>query len=257
MHTAPFATTIARYTLLEAMRNRLAWLALFAVAGALGIAAFLHQVAIMESREVGAAVVAAILRLTGVFIVVAFVVTSMVREFNDKVLEIVLSRPVPRASYVFGKFVGFSTAAFAIAIAFALPLVLFTAGARVMPWALSLACELVVMVAVSLFCVLTLTNVVAALGAAAAFYVLSRSIGAAQVIAAAGERSAAWTDRAADWTVAAIARLLPAFDQWTQTVWLVASGPDWAALGSIVLQASVYVALILGAALFDFHRQNF
>lgn len=257
MQMAPFASTIARYTLLEAVRNRLAWLALFAAAGALGIAAFLHQVAITESREVGAAVVAAILRLTAAFLVVAFVVTSMVREFNDKVLEIVLSRPVPRASYLLGKFVGFSTAACALAVAFALPLALFASGGRLMPWALSLACELVVMVAVSLFCVLTLTNVVAALGAAAAFYLLSRSMGAAQIIAAAGESSTLWQDRAADWTVGAIAKLLPAFDQWTQTSWLVAAAPEWSTLGSIALQAGVYVALILAAALFDFHRQNF
>ena len=257
MQTAPLAATIARYTLLEAARNRLAWLALFAVAGALGVAAFLHQVAITESREIGAAVVAAILRLTAVFLVVAFVVTSMVREFNDKVLEIVLSRPVPRASYLLGKFAGFSTAACALAIAFALPLWLFVNAGRLMPWALSLAGELVVMVAVSLFCVLTLTNVVAALGAAAAFYLLSRSIGAAQIIAAAGESSSLWTDRAADWVVSIIAKLLPAFDQWTQTTWLVASAPDWSMLGSIFVQAGVYVALILAAALFDFHRQNF
>jgi ABC-type transport system involved in multi-copper enzyme maturation permease subunit len=249
--------TIARYTLLEAVRNRLAWLVLVAVAAALGIAAFLHQVAITESREVGAAVVAAILRLTAVFLVVAFVVTSMVREFNDKVLELVLSRPVSRSSYLLGKFVGFSTAACVLAIASAAPLALFVAGPRLMPWALSLAFELLVMVSVSLFCVLTLTSVVAALGAATAFYMLSRSIGAAKVIAAAGESSTVWTDRAADWTVAAIAKILPALDQWTQTSWLVAGAPDWAALGSIAVQATAYLVLILAAALFDFYRQNF
>jgi hypothetical protein len=113
------------------------------------------------------------------------------------------------------------------------------------------------MVAVSLFCVLTLTSVVAALGAAAAFYLLARSIGAARVIAAAGESSSAWTDRAADWAVGAIAKLLPSLDQWTQTAWLVAAPPDASQLGAIVVQAAVYVALVLAAALFDFHRQNF
>ncbi|MCX7891185.1 MAG: ABC transporter permease [Burkholderiales bacterium] len=257
MKTARFARTIARYTLLEALRNRLAWLALAVIGAALGVAAFLHQVTITESREVGAAVVAAMLRLAAAFLVVAFVVTSMVREFNDKVLEIVLARPVPRASYLLGKFVGFSTAALVLAVAFAAPLALFAPAARVMPWAFSLGLELVLMVAVGLFCVLTLTSVVAALAAAAGFYLLARSISAALVIAAAGEGSARWTDRVADWTVSGIARLVPALDQWTQTAWLVVAPPDWANLAGIAAQAGVYVLLIVAAALFDFYRQNF
>jgi ABC-type transport system involved in multi-copper enzyme maturation permease subunit len=233
------------------------WIAIAIVAAALGLAAFLHQVAITESRQVEATVVAAFLRLAAVFLAVAFVVTSMVRELNDKVLEIVLSHPVPRASYLLGKFVGFSAAALLLATLFSLPLLLFAPALRVLAWGTSLALELLVMTAVSLFGVLTLSQVVAALAAAAGFYILSRSIAAAQIIAASGAQSATWTDRLADRTLGAIAALLPSFDRMTRSDWLVASALDWPSLAGLAGAAIVYVTLIVAAALFDFHRQNF
>lgn len=254
---ARYSVTIAHHTLLEAARNRLLWIALAMLAAALGLAAFLHQVSITEARQVEATVVAAFLRLAAAFLVVAFVVTSMVRELNDKVLEIVLSHPVPRSSYLFGKFVGFSTAAVALATLFALPLLLFAPAPRVLAWGLSLAVELVLMAAVSLFCVLTLNQVVAALAAAAGFYILSRSIAAAQIIASAGAQSATWSERLADRTLDAIALLLPSLDLMTRSDWLVAPGFDWAQLGRLVAMATLYVTLIVAAALFDLYRKNF
>jgi ABC-type transport system involved in multi-copper enzyme maturation permease subunit len=252
-----YAITIAHHTLLEAARNRLLWIAVAMLAAALGLAAFLHQVAITEARQIEATVVAAFLRLAAVFLVVAFVVTSMVRELNDKVLEIVLSHPVPRSSYLLGKFVGFSSVAVVLAAFFALPLLLFAPLARVLAWGGSLALELVIMTAVSLFCVLTLNQVVAALAAAAGFYILSRSIAAAQIIAAGGAHSATWSDRIADGTLDAIAMLLPSLDRMTRSDWLVSAGFEWQQLGGLAAMGVVYVVLIVAAALFDFHRKNF
>jgi hypothetical protein len=43
----------------------------------------------------------------------------------------------------------------------------------------------------------------------------------------------------------------------TQTNWLLGSGPGASALGLIVGQTAVYLALICSAALFDLYRKNF
>jgi len=59
----PPALLIARAALLEARRTGLPWLALGLLAAALGLAAFLSQVALTEGRELQAAVVAALLDL--------------------------------------------------------------------------------------------------------------------------------------------------------------------------------------------------
>jgi ABC-type transport system involved in multi-copper enzyme maturation permease subunit len=148
------------------------WLVAGVLALSLGFAAFLHQVALIESAQIQSAVVGALLRACAAFLTVSFVVMSMVREFNDKVFELMLAQPWPRAAYLFGKFAGFSTAAVALALALSLPLLLFAPVDRVLAWSFSLACELVILTAASLFFVMTLTHVVPALAAVFGFYVL-------------------------------------------------------------------------------------
>jgi ABC-type transport system involved in multi-copper enzyme maturation permease subunit len=246
---------IAWATLLEAVRSRMPWLVAVLLALGFGIAGFLGQVAIIEAAETQVAIVAAVLRGAGVFLTAAFVVMSMVREANDKVLELMLAQPWPRAVYLVGKFVGFSAAAVLLAILLTLPVAWLAPASGAPAWGLSLACELVIVTAMSLFCVITLTHVVPALAAVLGFYVLARSIAALQIIATASEASVAWTDRAANWIVHAIALVLPRLDQMTQASWLV-EGPPPGAIGSALVQTVVYTLLLVAAAQFDLHRQN-
>jgi ABC-type transport system involved in multi-copper enzyme maturation permease subunit len=181
---------------------------------------------------------------------------SMVREVNDKVLELMLAQPWPRAAYLFGKFVGFSTAAVLLAAILTVPVAWLAPVAGAPLWGLSLACELVIVTAMSLFCVITLTHVVPALAAVLGFYVLARSIAALQIIATAAGASVAWTDRAATWIVQAIALVLPRLDEMTQASWLVAGPPTAGAIASVLVQTVVYTVLLVAAAQFDLHRQN-
>src|SRR5256885_10752379 len=121
----PMIASLARATLLEAVRNRLLWLGVVVVVIAFGLAQFLNQVAITESREIQTALLAAALRVAAVFMVAVFVITSMVRESSDKVTELLLSLPVRRSAYFFGKFSGYAVVAAILALLSALPLVPF------------------------------------------------------------------------------------------------------------------------------------
>lgn len=248
---------IARATLLEAARSRLIWLVAILCLLCLGLAGFIQQVAIIEAAQIQATVLAAILRAAAAFLTAAFVTMSIVREYNDKVVELMLAQPWPRGVYLAGKFVGFSTAAVALAVIVSLPLLPFAPLARLAPWTLSLGCELVIVAAMSLFCVITLAHVVPALATVLGFYVLARSIAAIQVIAAGSEASGAWAERAADAVIRAIALVLPRFDLMTRSDWLVAAMPAPTVLAGIVGQAVAYTVLLMAAAQFDLHRQNF
>jgi len=249
---------IARYTLLEALRNRLLWLALILVAAGLAFTQFLQQVAIAESNQIQVAMLAALLRTGAAFMLAGFVVTSMVREFNDKVMELILSRPIPRSSYFFGKLAGYAMVALALALIFSLPLVLFAPAPRVALWGVSLACELLIVTSVSLFCVLSLTQVLSALAAVTGFYLLARAIAALQVIAANPlSDSMVLSQQFLNLAVDAIAFLLPGLDRMTQTGWLIYSAPTAAEITSVLVQTGVYLLLLCGAALFDLQRKNF
>jgi ABC-type transport system involved in multi-copper enzyme maturation permease subunit len=251
-----FALPIARYTLLEAMRNRLVWLLVAALVAAMVAAAFLQQVAITEAARVQASVIAAGMRLFAVFLVAALVVTAVVREMNDKVLEVLLAKPMPRSSWLLGRGIGFIAISGAVAAAAGLPLWLFGDALGVAAWTASLFLELAIVAAAALFCVLTLNQVVTALAAVLGFYLLARTMAAVQIIAGAAG-SASWSDRLTGGVIDAIATLLPALDRMTQTAWVL-DGPGGASLATaVLLPACVYVALLGAAAAFDLYRQNF
>jgi ABC-type transport system involved in multi-copper enzyme maturation permease subunit len=254
--TMPIVVSLAKTALLEASRNRILWLAAVVIAAAFGIAQFLNQVAITESREIQVALLAALFRVAAVFILATFVITSMLREASDKITELLLSLPVPRATYFFGKFAGYALVAAILALLFALPLAFFSQPGGLAAWVVSLFCELLIVTAMSVFCVLSLTQVVPAFAAVAGFYLLSRSMAAMQIIAVAAV-DPTLADRVVNAIVALIALLLPALDRMTQTAWLLESAPDAETLARILAQTAIYLVLIGAAALFDLYRKNF
>ncbi|MGH8628052.1 MAG: ABC transporter permease, partial [Gammaproteobacteria bacterium] len=108
--------SIALFTVLEGMRNRLLWLVLCVLIAGLSLSEFLGEIALTESVETKSGVLGALLRITAVFITAFFVTTSMLREQTDKGADLVLSLPVPRAVYFAGKLCGFFTVAVALAV---------------------------------------------------------------------------------------------------------------------------------------------
>ena len=252
----PTVLLLARSTLLEARRSALPWLALGLLAAAIGLAAFLSQVAMTEGRELQAALAAALLRAGAAFLLAAHVTASVVREANDKVLELALALPLSRSQYYLGKLVGYGAIGLGFAAACGLPMLLWAAPGSAALWSASLAAELLLVCAASLFFAVTLANVVPAIAATAGLYLLARSISAIQLLARGPLAEPTWTQSIARGAVDAVALLLPRLDAATRSEWLLyappAPGEFVAALGALVL----YAALLCAAGLFDFHRRN-
>ena len=106
-------------------------------------------------------------------------------------------------------------------------------------------------------CIVRAKPLVPAFAAVAGFYLLSRSMGAMQIIAGAALQEPTLTDRVVNAIVELIALLLPALDRMTQTTWLLDSAPGASTLGAIAGQTAIYLVLIGAAALFDLYRKNF
>ena len=250
--------TIAQFTLLEAARNRLLYLVLLIVALALAFTIFLKQVAITETRDIQIAFLAPTFRLAAAFILAAFVTVSQVRELNDKVTELLLTRDLPRAHYLFGKLIGYLGIALALSVLFTLPIVFFADIPRALTWGVSLFMELAMVAALSLFCVLTLNQVVGSLATVLGAYALARSMAALQLIGSSGIREGNLVlDRIATTALDGIAFFLPRLDLFTQTGWLLHRDQPAVDLPWLTLQSLLYVVLLGAAALFDFKRKNF
>jgi ABC-type transport system involved in multi-copper enzyme maturation permease subunit len=251
-------TTIARYTLLEALRTRLPALVLAALLALLAASFFIESIAVTEGARFQAGFYAAAMRLACVFIATLYVLVSVVRELNDKGLDVALALDLPRSHYILGKLAGFLAIAALIALAASLPLAWLAAPQAAMQWAISLGLELAIVVALALFCILTFSQLTPAASFVLAFYLLARSLTAIRLM---GAHPLAGADtlshQVIQFLVEILALIVPAFDAWTQTAWLVNEPASWSALLQLAGQSALYVALLAAAAIFDFYRKNF
>jgi len=255
--TVSFVFSIARLTSLEGVRARLPWLIVAIIATALGLAQFLTQISIIEAVEIRGSVLAAGLRVAGVFIMVVFVTSSMARETSDKVTEFLLSQPMPRWAYFTGRLLGYLAIAACTGLALAIPLWIAAPLPGMLAWTLSLVCELAIMTALSIFLAFTFSQAVTAISAAAAFYLLSRSMHSLQLMAAASmDSQMTLADQSVSAILSIVAMVLPALDRFTQSSWLV-SPPDMSGLLMLFGQAVLYITLISLASMFDLYRKNF
>lgn len=248
---------VARYTVLEALRNRLLGLALVLLVAGFGLAEFIGALAITETVQFQSSFLGALLRIAAVLVTSLFVITSMVREFNDKGLELVLSLPIPRASYFLGKLAGFSFLAIIAALLCSVLLLIYAPPAQVALWGVSLTCELILIIALSILCLFTLSQVTIALTAVLAFYMLSRVISTIQLIARGPlTETDSVSQQVLRTLVDALAFLLPELHRFTASEWLAYHNGDWKALALVLGQTLIYLVFLAGAGLFDLYRKN-
>lgn len=250
------SVSVARYTLVEALRSGLPWLAAAFVLGVLGLAGFLSRVAITEASALQASMAGALLRAGAVFLIAAHVVASVSREANDKGLELALALPVSRSAYYIGKLAGFSCAGAMLATFFSLPLLIWAKPADLAHWWLSLAAESALIAAAALFFASAMSQTLAALAAAAGLYLLGRSMSAIQAIASGPQAADSLPADAARWFVDALALLLPRLDAATRSDWLLYGAPPAGDFAQTLSGLGLYFLLLAAAGLFDFSRRN-
>ena len=249
--------TLARFTLLEALRTRLLWLFVIALGGVYGLAFFVEQLAITESARVQIVFSAAASRLVAVFVLSLYILTSLVREFNDKGLELTMSFDLRRSDYILGRFAGFILIAVLLALIAGLPQFFLAPLPAALQWSSSLALELAIVTALSLFCVMTFTQLMPAASFVAGFYLLARTLSAIRLISDTSVVGYNPTSREImGWLVDTLALVLPALDRFSQSAWLVDGAAGWTAVGACALQAALYATLLIAAAMFDFYRRN-
>ena len=250
------AAILARNVILEARRSGLPWLGLAAILAAVLLAAFLSRVALTESLQLQAALVAALLRACGVFLIALTVAASTAREMADKGFELMLSLPFSRTTHYLGRWMGHAAVAVVVALAFSVPLLLWSPSAAVACWGISLALELALVAALALFFSMAFGQLLPAVAATAGFYLLARALSTIQSIAQASLMDTDRTQRAAQWAIDGIAFVLPRLDAATRTDWLLygtpAGGEYLSGLAGLVL----YSVLLLAAGIIDLQRRN-
>jgi len=250
--------TIAKYTFLEAIKNRLFVLCLIGIVCVFALGQFAGELAITETRQVQGGLVAFAMRLAAVFVISLFVITSVVREFNDKTVNMIISLPLSRYVYYFGKLAGFFLLALVFSILLSLPLLLYAEFTQVALWVTSLIFELFIIISFCLLCLFTFGNITTAFSAVVVFYLLARSISTIQLLSRSPIlESTAWSQQFMNKAIDLIAYVLPDLAGFTRTEWLVYGSGNAGDLPVIFVQSVIYITLLSGAALFDLYRKNF
>lgn len=250
--------TIAKFTIIESMRNRLLLLAMLVVLVSFALVEFIGDLTITEHLATQVAVLAAFLRLSAVVIVAMFVVSSTVRELQDKTLEMILAMPIHRAAYYLGKLLGYVILGVIIGLMFSVLLLLYAQPEQVMIWAISLILELVLVVALSLVMLFTFKQIPPALTGVFVIYAAARTITSIYLMSkfpiiphtGIGQKFM-------DTFIEALTWLLPGLHRFTQTEWLVYSRAEWSMLLPVFAETMIYLSLLSAIALFDFYRKNF
>ncbi len=250
--------TIAKFTIIESIRNRLLWLSLLMMVIGFVLVEFVGDLAITEHNATQLSVLAVFLRLSAVMLVALFVVSSSLRELQDKTLEMILAMSVPRSKYYLGKLLGYVSVATLIGLIFALLLLLYAPFEQVLIWSISLVLELVLVVAMALVMLFTFKQTPAALTGVFLIYVASRVMSSLYLMSQYPIVSNhGLGQKFIDGFVGLMTWLLPDLSRYTQTEWLVYSVSDWSQLMPILLQTLIYLSLLSTIALFDFYRKNF
>jgi hypothetical protein len=248
---------LVAYLLRSAGADRLlAVLALAIVAGA-ALAAFLGNAALVEQSELAIVYAATAGRYAVVVSLVLFTCFHVRRTFENREIDLLLSRPVSRFGFVLAEA---ATLVLLAGVGAALAGIAVEASGHPEPaalglWTSSLMVEAAIAATAALFFALMLSSGVAAALACLGFYVLSRMIGLLGELAGAHGDSGpeGWL---ADQAVFLLGLVLPRLDLFARTSWLVhGAGNDATGIGLIFGQGLVYLVLLTAAAGIDFERR--
>lgn len=252
--------TLIRYVLLTAMRDRL-FVALPSVMFlTFIIASVLSHTSMIEEQAMHATFVAGTFRIILAIGTAVFVCFHVRQAFDAKEIDVMLSRPISRASLIISYWAAFSIVA-TLSTIIAIVLI-FLSGPVTWEgfgiWVLSWLIELWIVVAISLFAAFTLRSAVISVIFTMTLYVLSRLMG--YFLATVKSRLVFDTpilNELSSYSMKGLAIFVPRLDMFGKTVWLTQGITNSMEVLLFLGQGLVIIPLLLTLAIIDFYRRQF
>lgn len=250
-------TTNIRYILLCALRDRL-FVGL--VAGeiiACLLATFFGNAAFLENKEMMLTLAASVSRMVIVIGTIVFICFQVRSHFDNKELDVMLTRPVTREAVVLSYLIGFSLVATLVCV----PIILVVAAMVPMSWpgfalwAVSLILESWIVVAISLFCAMVLKSAVLSVLSALGFYILARMM--ILFVMSAQFLSGSLEVFLGKKVLHTIAIMMPRLDFFAKSEWLIYGIKSVDAWKWMLLQVAICIPILLLATTADFKKKQF
>jgi len=251
--------TNIRYILITALRDWLFIGLLASILFATAISATLGSTAFLEEREMTITFAAGSSRIILMVGLIVFVCFHIRNAFDTKEIDVILSRPISRSNLVIAYWLGFAF----VALLLTLPVIAIIGlmGVNNWPgfigWSVSLLLETFIVVALALFSAFTLRSAVTSVIACMGFYVLSRMMAFFVMTSQSGMVGGEMKYVFMRYGLKLISSVVPRLDFFGKSQWLIYgfdSSQDWIVC---VIQAAIFIPLLLLASIADFRRKQF
>lgn len=199
-------------------------------------------------------------RVILMFGLIVFIAFHVRHAFDQKEIDVLLSRPLSRFSIMLSYWVGFSVIALLLVLA-SLSILSFLPISHLLGftyWGVSLLLESWLVVAIALFASFTLSSAVSSVLAATGIYIVSRMMA---FFVATSESHALFRDHTVNETlryiIEFVSMVMPRLDLFTQSEWLVYGVTRPADTTLALVQVLIYIPLLIAAATIDFRRKEF
>ncbi len=253
-------STTVKYILITALRDWLFAGLFVAIFFAFGVSAFLGDTALVEENVMTVTYVAGSTRVILLIGLIVFVCFHVRRAFENREIEVMISRPISRGAFVFAYWMGFAVVA-------AIPILFLTIAmyfffdvhlAGLLYWGGSLLLEAFFAVAFALFSSLILRSAVTSVLLCFGFYFLSRMMGFFTYIL---EKPYLFNNFdfgvAMQKVIYIVSIVIPRLDTFSKSEWLVYGIAQDTNYMIFVPQTVIYIPFLLMAAIFDFKRRQF
>ncbi len=252
--------THIRYILLTALRDYLFLGLIFAVILAVGISSTLGNTAMVEKEAMALVFSGASARFILMMGIIVFVAFHIRQAFDQKEIDVLLSRPLSRFKIMLAYWLGFSFVSFLLVLATCTIISFLTiiSGTGFAYWSASLLLESWLVVAVALFASFTLSSAVTSVLASLGIYIAGRMM--AFFVATSDSQMLfhdKWVDTIFGGIIDLSSIILPRLDLFTQSEWLVYGVTRASDTSFALAQVLIYIPLLLAAATIDFKRKEF
>jgi len=253
--------TTIKYVLITALRD---WLFIGIVAALLVagfVSYFMGSTVLVEKNEIASSFTAGSARIVLMVGMIVFVCFHVRRAFENKEIDLMLSRPISREQFVVSYWLGFSVVATLIVAALtAFIMLLYGYNYQGLSyWALTVEFEVLIVISFAVFSSIILKSSVSSVLLCFGFYTISRMIGFFSYVL---EKNASFDFLSFDFYAQKIiwvaSFLLPRLDLFCQSKWLI-YGVDMNSYNVYmpIIQALIYIPLLLTLAAIDFKRKQF
>lgn len=249
-----------RYVLLTATRDRLFFGLLLGILAAAYLSSVLGSTAMLEVQQMTISFTAASARVIIMVGLIVFIGFHMRNAFDAREIDVLLSRPISRTTLVLSYWLGFIT----VGTLLVLPTVALMAYVGILNttgyllWSVSLILETWLVVTIALFASLTIKSGVGTVLASMAIYTVSRMMGFFVATTKTGVLFETENiNLSARYLMQAISTVVPRLDFFAKSKWLIYGPKSYDDLWLFLMQAGVFIPLLLIAAIIDFKRKQF